>query len=153
MSARYTVQTAVAQALAAATAETLLLITAPTGLVYRLAEWSVGFDGVTAANVPVLVELVSSDGTTGGTATTQASQQIEGATRAALATAERAFTAEPTVLAVLKPYLVDPNKGIIIVQNPLIREFQRNSTPRILGLRVTAPDIVNVRGYMEWEEE
>lgn len=153
MSRRYTVETAGAQALGAGVPETILSIVAPVGLVYRLAEFSVSFDGITAAAVPVLVELMASTQATTGSSTAHTPLQTEGAVVAVVATAARGFTVEPTVLSVLKPWLVDPNKGILIVQNPLVREFQRNATPRAMVLRCTAPAGVNVRGYMEWEEE
>lgn len=153
MFSRYTIHTEGDEALGASTPETILLLTAPASVVFRLVEYGVSFDGVTAANSPVLVELVYGDAAETGTGSGATEQQVEGSARAAAVVGEHSFSVEPTVLVVLKPFFVDPNKGILIVQNPLIREYQRNITTRVLGIRCTAPDAVNVRGYMEWEEE
>lgn len=153
MSARYVVAQSAPNALAAATAETILGITRPAASRARLTEIGVFFDGVTAANVPVLVELMSSDGTLTGTADAVVPEQLGGIVVASDITGEEIFTAEPTVLSLIKPFLVDPNKGRLILQFPLSREIDQLSTSRFLYLRCTAVDIVNVRSYMEFVEQ
>lgn len=152
MPAGYVINTEGVQALAAAAAETILNIVNAANSLVRLVEFSVSFDGVTATAVPVLVELCSCTQATAGTSSAAAITQIRGATRTVDATARRQFTAEPTVITVLKPYLVRADGGLVIVQFPLGREPEQTVTADGLLLRCTAPAIVNARGGMEFEE-
>ncbi len=67
---------------------------------------------------------------------------------AATFTAFANSTSEPTVLVVLKRWLVSPTSGLLY-QAPLGRETA--IIPSMgLGLRVTAPQIVNVRAFAEF---
>ncbi len=140
-------------ALAAATAKSILSIVSPIDKVHRLLEIGAFFDGVTAARVPVLVELCSSDGTTDGTITdADIEVQIGGLAVVAEAAGNGNYSVEPTVLTVLQPFLVDPDRGSLIYKIPEVRDIEQHTTPGILVLRCTAPDIVNVRAYMKWGE-
>lgn len=151
MAAGYVAETTADVALTAATAKTILsVINAANGLI-RLVEMSVSFDGVSATAEPVTVELCSSTQATAGTTTAHTIVQSRGATRTVQATAARNYTAEPTVLTVIRQWLVHPQTGIT-VQFPLGREPEQTTTADALCIRCTAPATVNARGYMEVEE-
>ena len=78
--------------------------------------------------------------------------QVSGAPRTVQGTAARAYSGEPTVLTCLKRWLVHPQAGIV-VQFPLGREPQQNTTSDGLGIRVTAPATLNCQGYLEIAED
>lgn len=151
MAAGYTVETNGDQALAAATAETILSIVNASGSVSRITELSVSFDGISPTAEPVTVELCGSTEATAGTSSNHTAAQIRGATRTVQAQGKRGFSAEPTVLTVWKRWLVHPQSGIT-VQFPLGREPEQVTTADAIVVRCTAPAVVNVQGYMEWEE-
>jgi len=152
MSAGYTIDTEGAEALAAATAETILnWVNAANGKI-MLVEFEISFDGVDATAVPVLVELCSSTQATAGTSSAAAIKQIRGATRTVQATGRHSYTAEPTTLTVLKSYFVRADGGLFVKQYPLGREPEQGVTLDGLLLRCTAPAVVNVRASMEVEE-
>lgn len=151
MAAGYIIETTGDNALAAATAETVLnIINAANGLI-RLVEFGVSFDGTSATAEQVTVELCFSTQATAGTSTAFTPVQIRGPTRTVQATAARAYSAEPTVITVIKRWLVHPQLGIVI-QFPLGREPEQTTTADGLLLRCTAPAAVNVQAYMEFEE-
>lgn len=152
MPARYTVETNGDIALSAATAKTILNWISGSNALSRVVELSVSFDGTSATAEPVTVELCSSTQATAGTSTSHTIAQSGGPTRTAQGTAQRNYTAEPTVLTVLKRWLVRPDGGILLVQFPLGREPEQITTADGLCLRCTAPATVNVQGYMEVEE-
>jgi hypothetical protein len=156
MAAGFTVKTAGATALTAATAKTLVNIIAGANRQAILVEISNSFDGVTASAVPVLVELVGSTQATAGTPGTSPTPTLIRGLGAALSTAAESYSAEPTVLTQLKQWLVTPNGGLVVVQFPLGREPQTNlsgsATLLAMGLRDNAPAAVNARAYIEFEE-
>jgi len=145
-------------ALAAATATTCLMVKSSSTISGQLVELGVFFDGVTASNTPVLIELVKSTNATnstpgtGNTSVTPVQARGDGNTTgsgvAATFTAFAACTSEPTVLTVVKRFLVPPTSGLLY-QAPLGREAA--IIPSMgLGVRVTAPQTVDVRAYMEF---
>lgn len=150
--ATYTVTTNGDQALAAATAETVVMYICAANTPAKATEMSVSFDGTSASAEPVTVELVSSTQATAGTNTAHTMAQVSGATRTVQGTAARGYTAEPTVLTVLKSWLVHPQAGIVL-QYPLGREPQQNVTADGLGIRCTAPAAVNCQAYLEVQED
>lgn len=152
MAARYTVNTLAAIALVAATAKTLVNWISASNALSRCIEMHVSFDGVTASAVPVLVELCQCTQATAGTSTSHTIVQSGGPTRTAQGTAQRAYTVEPTVITVLKEWLVSPNGGHLTLQFPLGREFEQITTADGLLIRCTAPATVNARAYLEIEE-
>lgn len=152
MASRYTVESNGDIALAAATAKTVLSYIASSGGVFRLIELSASFDGVTATAIPVTVELCRSTEAGAGTATSHTCAQSGGPTRTIQGTAKRNYTAEPTVLTVLKRWKVRPDGGLLVLQFPLGREPEQVVTVNALSLRVTAAAIVNFQGYLECEE-
>jgi hypothetical protein len=149
--------TAGAAALAAATAKTLVMITAATANQPAVVEIGVSFDGVAASAVPVLVELVSGTATTTGTVVAQTPKQLRGwPAQTAQTTGQITITAEPTVQLVNRKWLVTPNGGLFVVQFPLGREptglVTATTDAKTWSLRATAPAIVNAHAYMEFEE-
>lgn len=150
--ATYTVETAGDISLSAATAKTILSAINAANSTIKLTELSVSFDGVTANAEPVTVELCSSTEATAGTATSHTMTQTGGPTRTVQATAKRNYTAEPTVLTVLKRWLVHPQGGALLIQFPLGREPMQVTGGSALTIRCTAPAAVSCQGYMEIEE-
>lgn len=161
--AGYVINTgASAIALVAATAKTIMYVNAGASSNIDLCELCVGFDGVTASAVPALVEWTFSTKAsnsvpgTGSTAFTPL-QSRGWPTSASGNAGANTCTSEPTVQVSHRQWLVTPNGGLLIMQFPLGREPTGiSSGAAISGIqvacRVTAPAVVNVRGYAEWEE-
>lgn len=144
-------------ALTAATAKTVANVIAGANDSPTITEICVCFDGTTASNAPVLIELCQSTQATSGTSTAFTPLQIRGwPTQAANCTAAVNYTAEPTVLTIIKNWLVTPNGGTFVIQSPLGREAQgvvaASTAGKGMCLRITAPNAVNTRGYIEHEE-
>lgn len=138
-----------AVALSAATAKTLVQLVPATNAPLRLREMSISFDGVTAANVPALVDLLRQ--TTAGTSTSQTPiADDEACSKAALSTYRDTITAEPTAGSVLRSWYVTPAGGL------WEKEWAPGEGPAALtyrlGLRATAPNTVNCSGYLVYEE-
>lgn len=152
MAAGYAVQATADIALSAATPKTCInVINAANGLI-RITGLSVSFDGVSATAEPVTCELFSSTQATAGTPGSSPSPvQVRGAARIVQGTAGINYSAEPTVLTVTHTWLVHPQSGITI-QFPFGREPEQITTADALGLRLTAPATVNMRGWIEFEE-
>jgi hypothetical protein len=150
----YVIETAGNIALAAATAKTILNVINGTNTITRLCELGVSFDGVTPTAVPVTVELCYSTQAGAGTPTggTFTPTQMRGPTRTPQALGSRNYTAEPTVLTVWKRWLVPAFNGSMVLPFPLGREPEQILTADGLALRCTAPAIVNVQAYLEFEE-
>jgi len=149
MKAGYSALVGAAVALVAATAKTVVTVITPAQFGADLTKLRVGFDGITATDKAVLVELVSytADGTgTAGTVT-----QVYGRTITAGFTSKYNYTVEPTGPTVLDRWSLTPIGGLVMFDLPL------GSTPDIgvsavLGLRCTAPtSAVNFNGGMWFE--
>lgn len=159
----YSVHTgASAIALTAATAKTIMYTNAAAANQPSFTELCVSFDGVTSSAVPALVELVygtkASNSTPGTASTTFTALQVRGwpAQVSSQASANNCTT-EPTVLTSVKQWLVSPNGGLLYVQFPLGREPTAIASGAAIsgiqvGARVTAPAVVNTRGFYEYEE-
>lgn len=144
-----------ATALVAATAKTLVNIIAGANQVPVITEMSIGFDGVTASAVPVLVDVGYSTQATAGTAGSSPTPTLIRGKGAAGSTAGVDYSAEPTALTAFKHWLVTPNGGLLVIQSPLGREAQGDpsgGTNKAVFLRGNAPANVNARAYMEFEE-
>lgn len=151
MPAGYVVETTADVALSAATAKTILSVINAANALIRITELGVSFDGTSATAEPVTIELCSSTQATAGTTTSQSPVQLYGATRTVQATGARNYTAEPTVLTVIKRWLVHPQTGIEM-QFPLGREPEQVVTADAICLRCTAPAAVNAQAYLQFEE-
>lgn len=151
MASRYTVESNGDISLSAATAKTVLSYIAASSAPFRLIEMEIGFDGTSSSAEPVTVELCKSTEAGAGTSTSHTILQSGGTTRGVQGSAKRNFTAEPTVLTVIKRWLVHPQTGRTW-QFPLGREPEQVTGSQAYVVRCTAPAAVNVQGYMEVEE-
>lgn len=148
MKAGYTAEVGASVALAAGTAKTVLSVIAPAQFGVDLISYRISFDGVTAANTPVVIEVVSY--TTDGTGTAGTVNQAYGRSITAGFTTKYNYSAEPTVPTSLDTFRITPNGGTIVYDYP------RDRTPdcavsNLIGLRLTAAQIVNVTATMTFE--
>jgi hypothetical protein len=148
MKAGYTAEVGAAVALAAGTAKTVLSVIAPAQFGVDLVGYRLGFDGVTAANTPVVIEVVSF--TTDGTGTAGTVAQAYGRAITAGFTTKYNYTVEPTTVTLIDTFRLTPNGGAIVYDYP------RDRTPdcavsNLIALRLTAAQIVNVTGTMIFE--
>lgn len=136
-------------ALVAATAKSVVGVQAPSQFGVDLRAIELGFDGVTASDASVLIELCYATFATNppGTNSTSATvRQLYGRSITAGFAGAYNWTSEPTVLTVIREFPVTPNAGTLIHDIPF------DSTPDSavsegFVLRMTAPtNAVNVRG-------
>jgi hypothetical protein len=146
--AGYSAVTTAPVALAAATAKSVISVIAPAQFGVDLTKMRIGFDGVTASAVPVLVELVlfTTDGTgTGGTV-----NQVYGPTITPGFTSKVNYTVEPTTATIVDHWTLTPNGGLVIYDWPL-GTSPNTAVSNLFTLRCTAPAIVNVTAAMWFE--
>jgi len=146
--AGYSLTTLAPVALASATAKSVLTIIAPAQFGIDLTKIRLGFDGVTASAVPVLVELCDNTlatNSTVGTNNTTAGTPLQNYGRAITAgfTGFYNSTTEPTTLTAFDRWTLTPNGGLVIYDWPL---GSTHDTPVSAGItiRCTAPAAVNV---------
>lgn len=149
--------TAAPAAMAAATAKTLVMITAAAANQPAVTEIGVSFDGITASAIPVLVELVSGTAASTGTVVAQTPKQMRGwPAQGSQTTGQITISAEPTVQLVNRKWYVTPNGGMLIIQFPLGREptgiVTAATDAKTWSVRATAPAIVNAHAHIEFEE-
>lgn len=151
MASVYSVTTEGEEALAAATAETLLTLIGASATKARIVEWGVSFDGTSASAEPVRIRIVRA--TADGTGTSATIKPWDPDNPTANCTAKHSYTAEPTKESqALVEMDVHPQGGVVI-QYPLGREVVvDNSTGSIVCIEVTAPAVVNAEAYLVWEE-
>lgn len=150
---KYTAVTGGAIALTAATARTILGWKAHANSGLLLKKATVSFDGVTASDKGVLVELCYSTWASnppGTQSTSVTPTQGSGRVIAVGATAGKTWVAanEPTVLTVLEEILLTPNGGTLIYDFPLAEEYDC-AVSEGFAIRCTAPtNAVNVRATL-----
>lgn len=137
-------------ALAAATAETIIQLVAPATIRGRLIEFGIGFDGIVSTAEPVDVRLLRQ--TTAGTASAGTVNPLDVDAPAALVTAQITFTAEPTAGAVLGAWPLHPQGGMMVVKYDLWAEAPVIDVSTRLGLECNAPAVVNCTAYMKFVE-
>jgi hypothetical protein len=148
--AGYTVTTGGEVSLSAATAKTVLNVIAPATFGIDLRSVEIAFDGVTASNEPVLVEICSSTQATAGTNSAATPVQVYGRAITTGFTAAKNYSAEPTVLTVIDEFSLSPNGGLVIRDWPLGEGFDQDVS-KGLAIRITAPQTVSVRATMKFE--
>ena len=153
MKTGYAAKTEAAVALAAGVAKSILGVRSNAAFGMDWIDYEIGFDGVTASAVPVLVELCYCTWATNPPATNSTAVTIQTAYGRAVAsgmTAARNWTAEPTVVTPLREYLLTPNGGLVIARFARDRTWDTALNEGFL-IRCTAPAIVNVRATMGFE--
>jgi hypothetical protein len=143
--AGYSAATGAAVALVAATAKSVLSVIAPAQFGVDLTKFRIGFDGVTASAVPVLIELVSF--TTDGTGTAGTVSQAYGTTITPGFTSKYNYSVEPTTPTVIDHWTLTPNGGLVIYDWPL-GTSPNTAVSNLFALRCTAPAAVNVQATM-----
>jgi hypothetical protein len=135
-------------AISAATAKTVIQITAPSNQRVVVKEWGVFFDGIDPLAQPVQVELAKQS--TAGTMSSLTLAKITPGSETVQTTASHTATAEPTESAVLDTVEVHPQSGYEKIF-PLGEEIIVAGGER-LGIVCTAPAAVNVRAKIKFEE-
>lgn len=152
--AGYQISTGAAVALSAATAKSILCVLAPAQFGVDLTKLRVGFDGVTASAVPVLVELcystAASNSTPGTNNTTGTVNQIYGRSITNGFTGFYNSTTEPTVLTPVDRWTLTPNGGLVIYDFPL-GTSPDTAVSHGFVIRCTAPAAVNVNASLQFE--
>lgn len=151
--AGYSIFTGGAVALTAATAKSILGVSAPSSFGIDLQSVEVGFDGVTAGAAPVLVELcycTFGANAPGTNSTSVTPTQIYGRAITVGATAAKTWTTEPTTITVISEKLLTPYGGLVIYDWPLGRTPD-SAVSNGFVIRCTAPAAVNVRATMVFE--
>lgn len=146
---RYACTTESAVSLSAAVAKSIVGAKAHANSGLMVRGFTVGFDGVTASAVPVLVELCYATFATNGPGTNSTSttaRQMGGRALTAGFTSAKNWTSEPTVLTQVFPeVLLTPNGGVLVYDFPDGTEPDCALAEGFV-LRCTAPATVNVRG-------
>ena len=136
-------------ALTAATAKTVMQLTAPTNQRLKIQAISIFFDGTSTTGQPVQYRVLRQ--TTAGTMTTQPPVLIEPElTETIQATGQVNATVEPTAGAVLEVGAVHPQTGLTIFY-PFGQEIIVGGGGRV-GIELNAPAGVNARGFIHYEE-
>lgn len=138
----------------------LMVVNNDAGISAVIKEFGVFFDGISATNAPVLVELVeatmANPGFAGQPATIRQWRGQGNAPGAGLTskfTAFAGYSLEPTVISRLEPYLVPPTTGLVV-------PFALGDEPEIIagvgsmgiGLRVLNLQAVNVQAYIRFAQ-
>ena len=148
MKVGYSTSTEGAVALSAGVAKSILGVKGNAAFVVDLLGFRIGFDGVTASAVPVLIELCYATFATNSPGTNSTSTTVDtlyGRQVASGFTAAKNWTVEPTVLTPIDEWLLTPNGGLVI------KDLPRDRTPDSafsegFVFRLNAPANVNVRG-------
>jgi len=137
-----------------ATMATILEVNPPANRKATICEASISFSGVSATDVPVLVQLVEvTAASAAGTAVTPASMKDGQVT---VGSAAKKLPESEGTVTVLKTYMVPPSSGLVI-QYPLGRE------PEVQGAAAAAKGFairanrgsgaaINADANIEWEE-
>lgn len=135
-------------ALVAATAKTIMQIIAPAQQRLKIKGWGVFFDGISGTDSPVQVRLLRQ--TTAGTVSSLTPVKQVAGNETVQTTAGHTATVEPTAGDVLDIAEVHPQSGyekLIPFDMPL--EVPGGGR---IGIECTAPDVVNVRAKIIFEE-
>jgi len=155
MKTGYSCTTEGAVALVGATVKTIIGVKANAAFGMDWIGYAIGFDGVTASDKAVLVELCYATWATNSPGTNSTTTTIRtnyGRAVASGMTAGKTWTAEPTVLTVFREFLLTPIGGLVVAN------FPRDRTPDSafaegFVIRCTAPtNAVNVRASMDFEK-
>jgi hypothetical protein len=133
---------------------TILEVNPPASRFARIVQWSIEFTGISATDVPVIVQACEVTATSAaGTALTAVSM-IDN--QAAVAATAKTLPATEGTVAILEAHNVPPSSGLVI-QYPLTRE------PNVIGAASTAKGFsiranrgagaaINAAVTIQWEE-
>jgi hypothetical protein len=141
----YSAEVGAAVALSAGVAKTVLTVIAPAQFGVDLRKYRLGFDGVTASAIPVVVELVT--WTTDGTGTGGTVVQTSGRAITAGFTTKYAYSVEPTTPTLVDRFTLTPNGGTIVYDFPY-GDSPDTAVSNLIGIRCTAPAAVNANATM-----
>lgn len=128
--------------------KTILSVIAPAQFGVDLKKFRIGFDGITANAVPVLVELWAF--TADGTGTAGTVNQVYGRSITAGFTSKYNYTAEPTGLTLIDQWTLTPVGGTVLYDFPL-GDTPDSAVSGGFALRTTAPSTVNCRATLWFE--
>lgn len=151
--AGYSAATLADVALAAATPKSVVGVLAPASFGVDLTGFEIGLLGNTSGQVPGRVELCYATFATnppGTNSITVAPVQTYGRTIVAGFTAAYDWSAEPTVLTVLQVWPLATTAGLVIYDFPDGKSYDSDVSDGFV-LRVTSPNIVNVRATLHFE--
>lgn len=150
---RYKITTQTNVSLSANTAKTVAAVSTAATRRARLVGVSVSFDSTTGTDNSVLCEIVRSDATTAGTATSRTPVPIDAAETAALCSGFVNYSAEPTVLTVVDEKRITPVGGTLIEPFEFLDQPVAAASARLLGVRLTSAQAQsNVRCTLTFEE-
>lgn len=136
-------------ALSAATAKTVIQITAPANHRVAVLGWGIFFDGTSVTAEPVQVRLLRQ--TTAGTMSALTPVALDGSVGETIQTsAQHTASAEPTAGNVVDVIECHPQQGYEVIY-PLGQEVILQGAGRV-GIEVTAPATVNARAKIRFEE-
>jgi hypothetical protein len=151
--ARYTIPFGTNISLSAATAKTVAAFSVNSTRRRRLVGFELGFDSIDAEHNAVLYEIIRTDGTTAGTATSRTPVAVDAADVAAACSGFVNYTAEPTTVTVVREGRVTPVGGGIIYPFEFLDAIVTGVANALLGLRLTAAQAQsNIRGTLTFEE-
>ena len=128
---------------------TLVQVAPSSNRPVTVVEVGVSFTSVTASDPPVLVELVraSNAGTSSSLSIIRA---YDNDPKAPQSTAKQTFTAEPTLIEIVRQWEVTPVGGLFVVQFPVDREIK--DLIYNIGIRVTSSVNQSATAYIGYEE-
>jgi hypothetical protein len=143
------------EALAAATAETVLLLAGHASVWARIREMSLAFDGTSATAAPVEIKVKRGNSASQGTSTAATEEKWLPDSPGALATGFHSFTAEPTYTG--QPLMhqnIHPQGGLWVWKaiDDADSIWLDNDANSFIGIEVTAPAVVNVAAWLSWIE-
>jgi len=154
MKTGYSCGTEAAVALVATTAKSVLGVKGNAAFGVDFIGFRIGFDGVTATDKAVLVELCYATFATNSPGTNSTSVTVDTTYGRAVTsgfTAARAWTAEPTVLTPIDEWTLTPIGGTVVWDIPRDRTPD-SAVSEGFVLRCTAPtNAVNVRATLMFE--
>jgi hypothetical protein len=154
MKAGYSVVTTADVALVATVAKTVLGVKSGAAFGVDVNAIALAFDGVTATDKPVLVEVCYCTFATnppGTASTSRTPAQLYGRTLAHGVTAASNWTTEPTAITVLEEHRLTPMGGTEFIYLPLDQSYDC-ALGEGFAIRLTAPtSAVNARATMKWE--
>lgn len=154
--AGYSITTEGEEALAAATAETVLILAGTTTRKGIIRGFTVSFDGVVSSDAPVQVTVKRGNSASQGTSSAATEEKHDPDSPSASCTGFHSFTVEPTYTGQpLRHVEVHPQGGLfrdILIEAPKDGWSLDDATNSFIGIQVTAPAVVNVAADLQWEE-